>query len=53
MKNIIVFASGAGTNFINIYNSIKNGEINGNINLLVSNNYDCGAVKFAQRNKIE
>tara|TARA_B100000029_G_C17572986_1_gene957273 strand:+ start:1061 stop:1660 length:600 start_codon:yes stop_codon:yes gene_type:complete len=44
MKNIVVFASGTGTNFINIY---KNLEL-GNIELLISNNANCGAVQFAK-----
>ena len=37
-KNIAVFASGAGSNFININNKIKNNKINAKICLLVSNN---------------
>ena len=37
-KRIVVFASGTGTNFINIYNKIKDGDINGEIVLLISNN---------------
>ena len=31
MKNIVVFASGSGTNFINIYRYIKMGKINGKV----------------------
>ena len=48
MKNIVVFASGTGTNFINIYKKLKLG----NINLLISNNANCGAVVFAKKNNI-
>ena len=48
-KRIIVFASGTGTNFINLYNNV----INGKIILLVSNNPNCAAVKFAIQNKID
>ena len=47
-KNTAVFASGSGTNFINIYNNSKHV----NIVLLISNNSKCGAVAFAIKNKI-
>ena len=50
--NIAIFASGAGSNFINIYNSICNGNINAQIKLLISNNSSCRAIKFADKNKI-
>ena len=53
MKNIAVFASGTGSNFINIYNGLKNNSINGEIKLLISNNSNCGAVLFAIKNNIE
>ena len=53
MKNIAVFASGTGSNFINIYNGLKNNSINGKIKLLISNNPNCGAVLFAIKNNIE
>ena len=48
MKRIIVFASGSGTNFINIYKNVKKA----NIVLLVSNNSNSGAISFAKKNKI-
>ena len=51
-KNIAVFASGTGSNFININNKIKKNQINGQICLLVSNNPNSGAVKFCRDNKI-
>ena len=53
MKNIVVFASGSGTNFINIYRYIKMGKINGKVKLLISNNPECGAIKFARDNNID
>ena len=53
MKNIAVFASVTGSNFINIYNGLKNNSINGEIKLLISNNSNCGAVLFAIKNNIE
>ena len=54
MKNrIVVFASGSGTNFISIYNNIKNQNINGEIVLLISDKAKCGAIDFAEKNNIE
>lgn len=51
-KNITIMASGNGSNFISIYNAIKNGIINGRINLLISNKKRSGAVKFAEEKNI-
>ena len=50
--NLAVFASGAGSNFINIYNHIDIGEIFGKINLFISNNPNCKATLFAKEKKI-
>ena len=47
-KNIAIFASGSGTNFMNIYNNSKYAKIV----VLISNNSKCGAVNFAIKNKI-
>ena len=52
-KKIAIFASGTGSNFINIVNNIKNGKIDAQIVLLVSNNPKCGAIDFATQNKIK
>ena len=52
-KNIVIFASGTGSNFINIYNKTKSNAINGRVRLLVSNNPSSGAVEFAINNKID
>ena len=52
MKKIVVFASGTGSNFIKIFHSIKNKEINGSIEMLISNNPNSGAIKFAEKNNI-
>ena len=52
-KKIIVFASGSGSNFVSIFDHIQNGEINGEIALLVSDKENCGAIKFAEKNDIE
>ena len=47
-KKIIIFASGSGTNFKNIYKYISLKDINGEISLVVSNNSDCGAIEYAK-----
>ncbi|MBS82856.1 MAG: phosphoribosylglycinamide formyltransferase, partial [Gammaproteobacteria bacterium] len=59
-KNIAVFASGSGSNFINIYKNtvrdsrlIDKNKIFGKIKILISNNPNCGAVIFAKNNNIE
>jgi len=52
-KNIVVFASGSGTNFINIFKKIQENFINGKIVLLISNNPNCGAANFAKENKVD
>ena len=51
-KNIAVFASGNGSNFVEINKNILNKNINGKINILISNNPNCGAVKYAIKNNI-
>ena len=51
--NICVFASGAGSNFKAILDSIKKGYLKSKVCLLITNNPDCGAVKIAGKNKID
>ena len=51
-KNIVIFASGNGSNFINIYKCLIEGLIDVDIVLLISNNTKCGAVSFAKKNGI-
>jgi len=53
MTRIVVFASGSGSNFQKIKESIDNNQINGKIVLLISNNPNCGAVKFSELNNID
>ena len=48
-KRIVVFASGSGTNFININENI----INGKVVLLISNNPKCGAIDYAKKNSVD
>jgi formyltetrahydrofolate-dependent phosphoribosylglycinamide formyltransferase len=45
--NIVVFASGSGSNFKSIYKKIKTGEINAVIKLLVSNNPKAAVLGYA------
>ena len=52
-KNLVIFASGNGSNFINIYNKVNSNDINGNLCLLVSNNPNCNAVNFAVNHNID
>ncbi len=51
--NICIFASGKGTNFNAILDSIKKGYLNSRVNLLITNNSACGAVSIARQNKIK
>ena len=54
MNNLVVFASGSGSNFISIYKNTLNKSIeNSRIVLLVSNNPFCNSVNFAKGNNIE
>ena len=48
-KRIVVFASGSGTNFINI----NENTINGRVVLLISNNPRCGAIDYAKKNGVD
>ena len=52
-KKIVVFASGTGSNFINITKKIHSHHLSAQVCLLVSNNPNCGAVKFASKNKMD
>lgn len=45
--NIVVFASGRGSNFKSIHQKIKMGDINAEIKMLVSNNPKAGALAYA------
>ena len=48
-KRIAIFASGSGTNFINIHKNINNAIVV----LLISNNPRCGAIEYAERNNVD
>jgi formyltetrahydrofolate-dependent phosphoribosylglycinamide formyltransferase len=51
-KNIAVFASGGGSNFITIHKEMLSNNIPGNIQLLISNNPGCGAVTYANESGV-
>ncbi|NQU67956.1 MAG: phosphoribosylglycinamide formyltransferase [Candidatus Marinimicrobia bacterium] len=50
---IVVFASGNGSNFKKIHQEILASNINGNIGILISNNKQCGAVDYATEHGIK
>ena len=52
MKNIAIFASGGGSNFQAIHQYINQGKILGRIVLVISNNSNSGAIKYAEKNNI-
>ena len=52
-KKIAVFASGTGSNFVSIHKQICDGNINGIIKLLISNNPKAKAIEFAKSNNID
>jgi len=51
--SIAVLASGRGSNFQAIINGIREGEINGNIKVLISDNPNANALKIAEKNSIK
>ncbi|MTI88408.1 MAG: phosphoribosylglycinamide formyltransferase [Balneolaceae bacterium] len=52
MRNLVVFASGSGSNFQSIIDAIKNGELNAQITGLVSDRDNIQAIERAQQNRI-
>lgn len=53
MLNIVVFASGSGTNFQSIIDATENGQINGHIRGLVTNKEGIHSIKRAHKHNIE
>lgn len=51
--NIVVFASGSGTTLQSIIDSIKKGELDAKISLVVSNNKEAYALKRAEDSNID
>lgn len=52
MKNLVVFASGSGSNFQSIIDAVEQNQLRANISGLVSNNNECYALTRAQENDI-
>ena len=52
MIHIAVLASGRGSNFQAIINGVKEGDINGKIEVLITDNPDAKAIERAKKNKI-
>jgi len=54
MNNLVVFASGGGSNFRNIFKNTKNNIIKDcKVSLLVSNNINSNAILYAREQKID
>ncbi len=53
MNNIAVFASGFGSNFQAIIDSIENKHLNANLKILISDKSNCLAIERAHNKKIE
>lgn len=49
---LAVFASGTGSNFQAIYHAIRNFKLNAQIQVVISNNRDAGALEFARKQRI-
>jgi len=52
LKQLVVFASGSGSNFQSIINAVQNGQINARVAGLVSNNADAFSIERARKNDI-
>lgn len=50
--NIAILASGRGSNFEAIARAVKNGEINGEIKVMITNRPEAGAIKIAKEHNI-
>ncbi|MBN2605330.1 MAG: phosphoribosylglycinamide formyltransferase [Bacilli bacterium] len=53
MKNIAIFASGTGSNFLAIHKAIKEGKLKANIKLFITDNFESDALKRAKDLHIE
>ena len=52
MNNLAVFASGRGSNFINIFNNIEKGDIPAVIRCLITDKDQAGAIDFAKEKSL-
>lgn len=51
-KNLVIFASGSGSNFLSIINAIQKGALSASISGLVTDNPNAGAIEHARENNI-
>jgi formyltetrahydrofolate-dependent phosphoribosylglycinamide formyltransferase len=52
VRKIAVFASGRGSNFINIYENIQRGRLDARVVCLISNKPETGAIEYAEQENI-
>lgn len=52
VKNLAVFASGRGSNFINIHKNIIRGKIAAKVTCLITDNFEAGAIEYAKKYNI-
>ena len=52
MKNLVVFASGSGSNFQSIIDAVSDGKLNARITGLIANKYNIGAISKAEAHDI-
>ncbi len=52
MKNLVVFASGSGSNFQSIIDAVSDGKLNARITGLIANKYHIGAITKAEAHDI-
>jgi phosphoribosylglycinamide formyltransferase-1 len=52
VKNLAVFASGRGSNFVNIHKNIIRGKVTAKIACLITDNFKAGAIEYAKRYNI-
>src|SRR5690625_5666729 len=51
-KNLVIFASGSGSNFLSIIHAIKSGDLSATISGLITDNPDAGAIEHARNHDI-
>lgn len=52
MHNIVIFASGSGTNFQSVIDAVESGRLQARITALISNRADAGAIERAKKHDI-
>lgn len=51
-KNLVIFASGSGSNFLSIIHAIKKGALSASVIGLITDNSNAGAIEIARENNI-